>query len=233
MPHAPSLRSLFLTWVCFSLAFSTVFQAFLTTFLVDSGYETPIQTFDELFSSKIKLGNHTNYGLFLGNRDDNELAKLHRNFVNCASFLICLDWAINHRNVSVLFSDQFAELLSSTGYSLNENSEPLLCNLKDGVFFQSGTVMLMFPGDPLLKRVNEIIGRVVEAGIYNYWTSLRFHWLKLSSQKMAILQQLDEYYSFNLYHMHPAFYLLLIGWCLSAFCFIVEVLYNRVFRKTK
>jgi hypothetical protein len=49
MPRAPSLRFLFLAWVCFSIAFSTVFQAFLTTFLVESGYKTPIQSMDELF----------------------------------------------------------------------------------------------------------------------------------------------------------------------------------------
>ena len=55
MPRAPSLRLLFFAWVCFSLAFNTVFQAFLTTFLIDSGYKTPIQILDELFASGIKL----------------------------------------------------------------------------------------------------------------------------------------------------------------------------------
>jgi hypothetical protein len=41
--------------MCFCVAFSTVFQAFLTTFLIDSGYKTPIQNLDELFASGIKL----------------------------------------------------------------------------------------------------------------------------------------------------------------------------------
>jgi hypothetical protein len=54
MPLAPSLRSLFLAWVCFSLALSTVFQAFLT-FLIDSGYKTPVHNMEELFASGIKL----------------------------------------------------------------------------------------------------------------------------------------------------------------------------------
>ena len=54
LPRTPSLRSLFLAGVCFSLAFSTVFQAFLT-FLIDSGYKTPIQNLDELYSSDMKL----------------------------------------------------------------------------------------------------------------------------------------------------------------------------------
>jgi hypothetical protein len=37
------------------VAFSTVFQAFLTTFLIDSGYKTPILNMDELFAADIKL----------------------------------------------------------------------------------------------------------------------------------------------------------------------------------
>jgi len=54
MPRNLSIRFLFFTWVCFCLAFSTVFQAFLTTFLTDSGYKTPIKDMDELFASDIK-----------------------------------------------------------------------------------------------------------------------------------------------------------------------------------
>jgi hypothetical protein len=88
--------------------------------------------------------------------------------------------------------------------------------------------MIMFHGDPLLRRVTEIIDRVVEAGLYNYWISISMNQYKINSQKIAIVHPLDGYYSFNLYHMQPAFYLLLMGWCLSVLCFIVELLCNRV-----
>jgi hypothetical protein len=64
MPRTPSLRSLFLSWVCFSLAFSTVFQAFLTSFLTDSGYKTPIRNMDELFASGMKFVYHPQYDTF-------------------------------------------------------------------------------------------------------------------------------------------------------------------------
>jgi hypothetical protein len=57
-----------------------------------------------------------------------------------------------------------------------------------------------------LRRVKEFIDRVVEAGIYNFWISLHIHRLKLQAQKIAIVQPLDENYSFNLYHMQPAYY---------------------------
>ena len=103
--------------------------------------------------------------------------------------------------------------------------------VKNGIIFQSGLTMLMLRGDSLMGRVTEIIDRVVAAGIYNYWNSLRMHALKLGSRKIAIVHPLDGYYSFNLHHLQPSFYLLLIGWCLSALCFVVEILYNRVLSK--
>jgi uncharacterized protein YacL len=39
MPRAPSLHSLFLARVCFFLAFYIAFQAFITTFLIESSYK--------------------------------------------------------------------------------------------------------------------------------------------------------------------------------------------------
>jgi hypothetical protein len=91
--------------------------------------------------------------------------------------------------------------------------------------------MMMLHGDPLMRRVNEIIDRVKEAGLYNHWISLELNKLKTKYQKITIVQPLNQYYSFNLYHMQTAFYLILMGWCLSALCFMVEVLYNRVLSK--
>ena len=82
-----------------------------------------------------------------------------------------------------------------------------------------------------MTRVYDIIDRVVEAGLHSFWNSRRLIWMKIYSRKIDIVHPLDEYYSFNLYHMKPAFYLLFVGWCLSAFCFMVEVLYNRLLSK--
>jgi len=58
---------------------------------------------------------------------------------------------------------------------------------------------------------------------------LKFH---KHSWNIGIVHPLDEYYSFNLYQMQPAFYLLLMGWCVSDFCFIAEVLYYSVLSQT-
>ena len=119
------------------------------------------------------------------------------------------------------------------GDLLSANSEPLLCRLEDGVVFTFGQTMLMLHGDPLMKRVNEIIDQVVETGIYEYWSLLNKVRSKLHFRIKVMVHPLDGYYSFNLYHMQPAFYLLLMGWCLSALCLLFELLFNRVLSKRK
>jgi hypothetical protein len=227
MPRATSLRSLFLAWVCFSLAFSTVFQTFLTTFLIDSGYKPPNQNMEELFASGINLAYPPGYNFIFENGDESENLIVQRNRVNCPTYDVCEKW-VKYQNVSILLEDKVAEDNYAKGYYAGENSEHILCRLEDGVVFTTGLTMVMFHGDPLMRRFTEIIDRVVEGGLYNYWISLTMDRNILYSRKKAIVHSLDRYYSFNLYHMQPDFYLLLMGWCLSALCFIIELLYNRV-----
>jgi hypothetical protein len=186
---------------------------------------------DELFDSGIGLAYQSGYNFFFDEGEETEASKVKQNSVICPSDEICVNWAIYQKNVSVLLEDMFAEQMYMSGALVGDNSEPLLCNLEDGVVSNTGLSMIMFYGDPLLRRINEIIEGVVEAGIYNYWISLNLEALKIFNRKIAIVQPLDGYYSFILYHVQPAFYLLLMGWCLSALYLIVELLYNRVLSK--
>jgi hypothetical protein len=186
---------------------------------------------DELFGSGNKLAYQPGQHFLFENGDETDFSKVQRNRVNCPSFEVCLDWAKYQKNVSILLLDKVAEDEYARGDFVGENSEPLLCRLEDGIVYSFGQSMIMLYGDPLLRRVNEIIDRVVAAGLYNHWISLNIHMRKLHSGKIAIFHPLDGYYSFNLYHMQAAFYLLLIGWCLSVLCFMVEVLYNHIFTK--
>jgi len=191
----------------------------------------PIQNMDELFDSGIGLFYPSGYNFIFENGDETEASKVKQNLAICPSHEICENWAKYQKNVSILLEDNLAEGLYAIGTLVGENSEPLLCKLEDGIVSNSGLSMIMFYGDPLMRRVNEIIDHVVEAGLYNYWISLNIEALKRFYRKTTIVHPLDGYYSFKLYHVQPAFYLLLMGWCLSALCFMVELLYNRVLNK--
>jgi hypothetical protein len=185
---------------------------------------------EELFASGIKLA-YPNYSFIIEGGEKTELSKIVSNRVICPSFNVCIKWLENEKNLSVLLSDRFADDLYANGDFVGNKSERLACMLEDGIFFRYGQSMFMFHGDPLMSRVNYIIDRVVEGGLYNQWVSKSLHYGKLISRKIAIVLPLDEYYSFNLYHMQPAFLLLLMGWCLSVLSFIVELLYNRILSK--
>jgi len=231
MPRTLSLRSLFLAWVCFSEAFSTVFQAFLTTFLVDSGYKTPIKNMDELFASGIKLAYRPDFSFIFEIGDETKLSKINRHLANCPSNWVCMNWAKYQKNVSILLAEIQAEFNYAIGDFVGESSKPLLCKLEDGVVFPGSLTMMMFHGDPLIRRINDIIDRVVEAGLYTYWISQGINWRKILFSKIPNLHPHDDYYSFNIYHLQTVLYLLLMGWCLSVICFIFEVMYNRVLSK--
>jgi hypothetical protein len=188
---------------------------------------------DELFASGIKLAYEPEHNFLFQNVDETEASNLKSRLVNCTSVQVCLEWASNHKNLSILWYDLDIEFRFASGNFSGENSEPLLCKLEDGVVYNTGLTMVMFYGDPLMRRVSEIIDRVVEAGIYNYWISQKLHLIKLYAQRISIVNRFDEFYSFNLYHMQPAFYLLLICWSISAFFFLLEILYKCVLSKIK
>jgi len=132
-----------------------------------------------------------------------------------------------------LFSDLNFEIRYAKGSLLGDNSDPVLCRLEDGILYNEGLRMTMLKGYPLMRRLIDIIDRVVETGLYNLWGSRIISSEKICFRKIAIENPHGGYYSFNLYHVQPAFYLLLMGRCLSALSFMAELLYNRVLIKRK
>jgi hypothetical protein len=84
--------------------------------------------------------------------------------------------------------------------------------------------MAVFHGDPLIRRFNEIIYRVVETDLYMYRNPWKINMHNLVAGKIIIVQPIDGYYSFNLHSMKPAFYLLLMSWSLSVLCYTIELL---------
>jgi hypothetical protein len=91
------------------VGFSTVFQAFLTTFLIDSDYKTPIQSMDKLFASGNKLAYSPGQNFIFENCDEAELSNVLRNSVTVSSFEVCVNWIKYQKSVSILLLDMAAE----------------------------------------------------------------------------------------------------------------------------
>jgi hypothetical protein len=89
------------------------------------------------------------------------------------------------KNASITLAEDNFEENFALGEFVGEKSKSLLCRLEDGIFSPASLIMNILYVDPLMKRVPEIIDRVVETVRYNDCYSSRMHKLKLHSRRPA------------------------------------------------
>jgi hypothetical protein len=148
-PRTKPLRVFFFSWVCYSVAFSTVFQAYLTSFLIDTGYEVPIKTMDQMLKSRMKFGFPRQFKPFFNDSNDSVVSSILKGMVFCPDLTTCLNWARTHRNISTICTDLDADYSKSFGLSTDENNRPLLCDLEDGDVVHIEIVTALLKGNPL------------------------------------------------------------------------------------
>jgi hypothetical protein len=78
------------------VAFSTVFQAFLTIH-IDSTYKTPIKTMDELLALWLNLAIYPEFNFLFENGEEKEISNGEINRNNFDFYDEILDWEINHK----------------------------------------------------------------------------------------------------------------------------------------
>ena len=92
-PRKIPLRCFFLAWVCYSFAIGTVFQTYLTTFLVDPGMKPHIMNMEELLESGMLLG-ISDIDVDLYNGSSEPMAeKIMEKRIDCTFNETCYIWA--------------------------------------------------------------------------------------------------------------------------------------------
>jgi hypothetical protein len=220
-PRTTPLRVFFVSCVCYSFGISTVFQAYLTSFIIDPAYEEPIKTTDEMLNSGMKFG----VPLGLEEHFDSEFL-MHTVF--CPDSLTCFKWASKYQNISIFMFDMFKDILKSDSNWTDEYNRPLLCELEDGTFAVYDVGMAVLKGHPLLEHINDVINHVVEAGLPMQWKKLMLETVKLSSKPSFTYTLADTYVNISATHLQSAFYMLLLGYVLALLSFILEVIWYNV-----
>ena len=141
--------------------------------------------------------------------------------------------ALDYKNISLILDEVGIEEKFSSSSLMDENSKPLICPLHDGIVATLNYAMIMRVGNPLLERIDEIIQTVVEAGMFMQWKKLHFDKLKIQSRTIGRYSLLGDYYSFTLEHMQPAFYILLMGFCISTVVFLLELANHNILHLRK
>ncbi|PNF13985.1 hypothetical protein B7P43_G08686 [Cryptotermes secundus] len=234
MPRTWPLRCFFMSWVCYSLAVDTVFQTYLTSFLIDPGVMPHARNVEELARSEMKLGFSSMDSVFYEDKTDTQSRKIMAKKVACGPGDTCFIWAKRYKNLSILISDIIYKFQSSLNRSLDTNSN-LLCEIEDGVVERGSIVMVLPKGSSLLDSVNDIILHVVEGGIFGEWVKMTDHMQMVKTKAFFPRGLSDEYYELSLAHLQSAFYLLLCGYGLAFIIFVIEAVskYCGTFAQSK
>lgn len=236
LPTTPRLRSMFLLYVWYSFAISTVFQVLFISFLVNPGYEKGINTFEDLVASGLKLATDARLLSFANASGYWEYLKLQLAADACSPTDECLKNLITHKNITTVSSAiQFEYVLATLGKT--EDKGRYLCTIPE-IVTTPRFALYVSKGNPLLPMLDVWIQRAIESGIVaKYWS--QFIWkatLQGAANRDSAADQSDSaadqsdshvFFVFTVSHLSPVFCQLLIGYLFSFVVLMAEFIHCR------
>lgn len=220
IPQNGLIRIVFLLWIVYSLAVNTVYQTFLTSYMVDPGQQLQISNVDELLHSRLDYGMVDTLETLLPDLRD----KRYERRQICDDIEVCMRRAALNGDYAFLNSKIITNYMAAVRY-VDSNGDPLLCQL-DEIFSRQYVVMSVQKGSPMLGRYNDVIQRVIEGGILDqWWKELKFQ--ATLSAAGNFTPPMGDYVHLSMEHLQSAFYVLLLGYALSSVVFVIEMFSNE------
>ena len=222
LPKSATLRVFFFVWLCYCFAFNTVVQTFLMSFLVEPYKDKQISSWDEMLSSRIEFGYESVYDGYFKSVDSSMSRYLLEKRHKCPCITCCLKRLAFKRDFAVFYNLVRYKYSVKYEYLSNETGEALICSIAEG-FYTSDVAMFVAKGHFVLNRMNDIIKRIVEAGIYEkienddeYWEERR-----IFREKQNYFEN-SSFVKISLHHIEAAIFLLLVGNLLSLIALLLE-----------
>jgi hypothetical protein len=209
MPLSQPLRLLFFLWLTYSLAINTIFQTYVTTYIVDPGYRHQIDSAEEVIESGLEVHVIDFLYEFLG---ENLLRNL-KSWRKCGNANDCLITAFAAPDVVMVSGKVFVE------YKSAEQNCKFMYHESTSDLFHFHTVMVLKKGSPYLDRINTVIRRLVEGGYPGKFFKDITH-----EKRSRCLSELGQYVSMSLNHLQSAFVVMLTGLSLSVLLFFGELM---------
>ncbi|PSN45721.1 Ionotropic receptor 206 [Blattella germanica] len=219
-PHVVPIRAVFLMWVLYCWAVNTVYQTFLTSFLIDPGLQPHIASEDELLTSGMDfLIPDTIMSIIPG-----LYSKRYWGRKVCEDVPECEDRLAFKSDIALLFSKYNVEYLAAAKY-MDSDGKSLVCKF-DEVYSNQLIIAPVPKGSFILERFNDLFLRVLQSGVMDkWWKDIRY------TGTLALASTLNEvnseYIKLTLEHLQSAFYLLFLGCIFSIIVFVSEVLCRR------
>ncbi|PSN56161.1 Ionotropic receptor 234 [Blattella germanica] len=213
-PKEMVVRLFFLSWILQAFAINTVFQAFFTSYQIDPGRQHQIADFDEFQASKPTYCYPQPLEFFF----NPEVMKTMIPHPFCIP-IVCLEYVVQHKRSGLFWGREFFKYsLDGTVKRVN-GRELYIFNYDVG---ESSFVFYTQKGFPLFPRMNEIVERIFEAGLYDFWIDSLITEKRIEAG-LVKLEVMDEFVELSLEHLQGACIFYLIGITISSVVFLCEL----------
>lgn len=229
LPKEAKARMVIITWIIICFILNASYHSSLISFLTKPIFEKQIETVEEMLEQGYKFGIVPPSVLFI-KHDINSNLNLS-NLVSCDNVKSCLDRTAFRRDFVVGVPRMYM-VYSSRTY-ISSTGENLVYWTKEDIVSYP-IEMIMVKGYPLQGRINQIIHRIVEAGLLSKWAEdLLSKNTKISSKHPKTIEGSKNDVILTLNHLEGAFILLLIGLSVAGIIFICELMYFKYLNSKK
>ncbi|XP_021941196.1 glutamate receptor 2-like [Zootermopsis nevadensis] len=223
-PRSGPLRIIFIAWVIHSLAVSTVFQAFMTSFLVDPGLEKQIMNVEDLLTSGFHYGVHKIFFGYLFFLQIKQRDVMLPNTDICVKVEECAQKVADEGNYATILNSITAEYLNT--YKTSDNNGVGKLYMLEEKLSTNFQVFILPRGSEFLGTFNRLVTVANEAGLVTHFWKEMLTTNKIKAR--SITEPVgDGYEVYTIIHLQSAFYLLLLGYC-TAFCvFFAEIIHQK------
>jgi hypothetical protein len=214
-----AIRAVFFGWVLYCWAVNTVYQAHLTSFLVNPGLQHQLSSEDEILKSGIESSTETGIKLFYP-----ELNGTRYRHMNYTGEIDLAQSRVAEGTLAFLWSKFPLEYNVALKYK-DANGVPSICKIKEDFSFNL-VAMIVPKGFPLKPKYDKILLSLMQAGLVNWWVEhLKYTASLEGSGKFG--SPPGEYIVLTLNHLQSAFYFLLIGYAMSVILLFMELSYHH------
>lgn len=228
-PLSGYVRSFFIFWVWYSLAINTLFQIFVTSYLVDPGLQKQIQSVQDILKSGVQHGFHPDLNASLRSESDKLLLKIVEHSEPCNDVEACTQ-RVAQRGDFVTISNSHRIQYLNTYKTLDKSGKSLLCTFGDDVILNFKTFYVP-RGSLLLYNFNRAISVALQAGLVDYWWESELVASRIKAASIRRFSPHDDYSVFVLTYLQSAFYFLFFGYCFASLLFVVELLSYSILSK--
>ncbi|PSN52610.1 Ionotropic receptor 200 [Blattella germanica] len=224
LPRTNPVRIFFTFWVWYCLSINTIFQAFLTTFLIDPGFQHQWTGIEEVVNHNIKYGYNPGFDRILKDSPEEFTKEILRNRLECREYNNppCLDWMAYHDNFSLLCSETLVRYILTNNY-FDEDGKSLICRTP-GLFFPLNYVTYMTKWNPLLNQFSDKLTMLIENGMRDQWLEGELHLQQIQAAQIRRKNVAGDYFDLSLEHCQGVFAVLVPGLVFSVLAFIGEFL---------